>query len=158
MLTGDNAGVAEAIAKEVGVDEVKAELFPEAKVDAVRELLSQYDRVAMVGDGVNDAPALANATVGIAMRGSGTAAALEAADVALMADDLAKLPFAVRLSGQARSIIRQNLLLSLGVIGFLVVGATTGVVGIGPTVVVHEGSTLAVIANALRLLTVKEPA
>lgn len=156
MLTGDNRGVGDAIGKRVGVDEVKAELFPEAKVEAIKELLGRYERVAMIGDGVNDAPALANATVGIAMGGSGTAVALETADVALMGDDLGKLPFAVSLSKKARTVIRQNLYLSLGVIAFLVVASTTGVFGIGLTVVVHEGSTLVVIANALRLLTIKE--
>lgn len=152
MLTGDNRGVGHAIGQEVGVDEVRAELLPEDKVAAVRELLEQHGQVAMVGDGVNDAPALANSTVGIAMGGAGTAVALETADVALMADDLGKLPFALGLSRQARSIIRQNLYFSLAVIAFLILATTTGAFGIGPTVVVHEGSTLVVIANALRLL------
>ncbi len=156
MLTGDNRGVGDAIGKRVGVDEVKAELLPEAKVEAIRDLLTRYQRVAMIGDGVNDAPALANATVGIAMGGSGTAVALETADVALMGDDLGKLPFAVTLSRKARSVIRQNLYISMGVIAFLVVATTTGIFGIGLTVLVHEGSTLIVIANALRLLTVKD--
>jgi Cd2+/Zn2+-exporting ATPase len=152
MLTGDNRGVGQAIARQVGADEVRAELLPEAKVTAVRELLATHGRVAMVGDGVNDAPALAHATVGIAMGGAGTAAALETADVALMGDDLAKLPFAVGLSRRARAVIRQNLYLSLGVIALLILATTTGVFGIGPAVVVHEGSTLVVVANALRLL------
>lgn len=156
MLTGDNRGVGEAVAKSVGVDDVKAELLPEDKVTAINELLAKHGRVAMVGDGVNDAPALANATVGIAMGGSGTAVALETADVALMGDDLAKLPFAVKLSRQARAVIKQNLFVSLGVIAFLVVTTTTGMFNIGLAVVFHEGSTLLVIANALRLLTVKE--
>jgi Cd2+/Zn2+-exporting ATPase len=152
MLTGDNRGVGEAIAREVGVNEVKVELLPEDKVTAVRELLREHGRVAMVGDGVNDAPALANATVGIAMGGAGTAVALETADVALMGDELAKLPFAVGLSRQARRIIRQNLYFSLGVIVLLILATTTGTVGIGPAVFLHEGSTLVVIGNALRLL------
>ena len=151
MLTGDNAGVGNAVGKRVGVDEVRASLMPEDKVTAIRELAAS-GKVAMVGDGVNDAPALANATVGIAMGGAGTAAALETADVALMGDDLGRLPFAVGLSRRARAIIRQNLYVSLGVIGLLVLATVTGVVGIGPAVVVHEGSTLVVIANALRLL------
>jgi Cd2+/Zn2+-exporting ATPase len=156
MLTGDNRGVGEAIGREVGVDEVKAELLPEDKVTIVRELLDRYGLVAMVGDGVNDAPALANATVGIAMGGAGTAVALETADVALMGDDLGKLPFAIKLSRTARQIIRQNLILSLTVIALLLVATTTGLFGIAAAVVVHEGSTLVVVANALRLLAVRD--
>lgn len=152
MLTGDHRAVGEAVAKEVGVDEVRAELMPEDKVTAIKELLEKYKRVAMIGDGVNDAPALAQATVGIAMGGAGTAAALETADVALMADDLGRLPFAIGLSRKARAIIRQNLYLSLGVIAVLIVATTTGFFGIGAAVFMHEGSTLIVIANALRLL------
>ena len=152
MLTGDHRAVGEAIGKEVGVDEVRGELLPEDKVAAIQALLKEYGAVAMVGDGVNDAPALAQATVGIAMGAAGTATALETADVALMADDLARLPFAIGLSRKARAIIRQNLYLSLGVIALLILATTTGVFGIGPAVVVHEGSTLVVIANALRLL------
>ena len=152
MLTGDNRGVGEAIAREVGIDEVRAELLPEDKVTAVHALLAEHGQVAMVGDGVNDAPALANATVGIAMGGAGTAVALETADVALMGDDLGKLPFAVGLSRKARGVIRQNLYISLSVIAVLILATTTGIFGIGPAVLVHEGSTLVVIANALRLL------
>ena len=151
MLTGDNAGVGNAVGRAVGVDEVRAGLLPEDKVTAIRELAAAGP-AAMVGDGVNDAPALANATVGIAMGGAGTAAALETADVALMSDDLGQLPFAIGLSRQARAVIRQNLYVSLGVIAALVVVTVTGVAGIGPAVVAHEGSTLVVIANALRLL------
>ena len=152
MMTGDNRGVAEAIAREVGIDEVKAELLPADKVEAVKELLARHDGVAMVGDGVNDAPALATATVGIAMGGAGTAAALETADVALMGDDLAGIPFTVGLSRRTRRVIRQNLAISLAVIALLIVATTTGIFGIGPAVLVHEGSTLLVVGNALRLL------
>jgi Cd2+/Zn2+-exporting ATPase len=151
MLTGDNAGVANAVGDAVGVDDVRAGLLPADKVDAIKELAADGP-VAMVGDGVNDAPALAHATVGIAMGGAGTAAALETADVALMGDDLGRLPFAVELSRQARRIIRQNLWVSLGVIVVLVVATVSGVASIGPAVIAHEGSTLVVIANALRLL------
>ena len=151
MLTGDNAGVGNAVARAVGIEDVRAGLLPEHKVDAIRELAAK-GLVAMVGDGVNDAPALANATVGIAMGGAGTAAALETADVALMSDDLSRLPFAIGLSRQARRIIQQNLYLSLGVIGALAIATVLGNVGIGVAVVAHEGSTLIVIANGLRLL------
>jgi Cd2+/Zn2+-exporting ATPase len=158
MLTGDHADVGRAIGREVGVDEVRADLLPEQKLGAVRGLLAEHGTVAMVGDGVNDAPALAHATVGIAMGGAGTAVALETADVALMADDLGTLSFAVGLSRRARSIIRQNLFLSLGVIAVLVMATTTGMAGIGPAVLLHEGSTLVVIANALRLLGYRERA
>lgn len=156
MLTGDNKGVGQAVAKEVGIDQVQAELLPEDKVTTIQALLRTHGQVAMIGDGVNDAPALANATVGIAMGGAGTAVALETADVALMGDDLAKLPFAIGLSRQARAVIRQNLYVSLGVIALLIVATTTGYFGIGPAVVAHEGSTLIVIANALRLLVYKD--
>ena len=154
MLTGDNAGVGKAVGDAVGIDEVRASLLPEDKVNALKELAAQ-GRVAMVGDGVNDAPALAHATVGIAMGGAGTAAALETADVALMGDDLGRLPFAVGLSRRARAVIRQNLYVSLGVIVLLLVATATGSIGIGPAVLAHEGSTLVVIANALRLLAYK---
>lgn len=152
MITGDNEGVARAIADEVGLDDVRADLLPEDKVDAVQELLERHGDVAMIGDGVNDAPALAAATVGIAMGGAGTAAALETADVALMGDQLSGIPFVIGLSRRTRRVIQQNLAISLGVIGLLVVATTTGVFGIGPAVLVHEGSTLLVVGNALRLL------
>jgi Cd2+/Zn2+-exporting ATPase len=151
MLTGDNVGVARAIGDAVGVDEVRAGLLPEDKVTAIKEL-ARTGPVAMIGDGVNDAPALAHATVGIAMGGAGTATALETADVALMGDDLGRLPFAIGLSRKARRIIKQNLMLSLTTIGILIVATTTGLIGIGPAVVLHEGSTLVVVGNALRLL------
>lgn len=153
MLTGDNKGIGEAVGKEVGVDEVKADLLPEDKVNYIGELIKSHSQVAMVGDGVNDAPALAHATVGISMGGAGTAVALETADIALMGDDLSKLPFAVGLSRVARSIIRQNLYISLSVIAFLVVSVVTGFFGMGIAVMVHEGSTMVVIANSLRLLS-----
>lgn len=152
MLTGDNHRVAQTIAKTAGLTDVRADLLPENKVTAIQELLKQYGMVAMVGDGVNDAPALANATVGIAMGAGGTDVALETADVALMADDMRKLPFAVALSRQSRRIIKQNLFVSLGVIGLLVPATLFGFAGIGVAVMFHEGSTLIVVFNALRLL------
>lgn len=152
MMIGDNRGVAETVADEVGIDEVMADLLPEHNVEGVKELLARHDGVAMVGDGVNDAPALATADVGIAVGGAGTPAALETADVALMGDDLAGIPFAVGLSRRTRLVIRQNLGISLAVIALLIVATTTGAFGIGPAVLVHEGSTLLVVGNALRLL------
>lgn len=154
MISGDNRMVAEAVAKDVGVDEAWGDLMPEDKVEAIRKLRAQ-DKVAMVGDGVNDAPAMANATVGIAMGAAGSDVALETADVALMADDLRHLPFAVGLSRHTRSIIRQNVFISLGVVAFLVPATIFGL-GIGPAVALHEGSTLIVVFNALRLLAWRE--
>ena len=152
MLTGDNERVGRAIADAVGLDEVKAGLLPEDKVKAMEELGQRYGHVAMIGDGVNDAPAMARATVGIAMGGAGTDVALETADVALMADDLSKLPFAVALSRASRRIIRQNLWVSLGVVALLIPATLFGWAGMGLAVLVHEGSTLVVVINALRLL------
>ncbi len=152
MLTGDHQRVAEAIAREVGVGQFRAGLMPEDKVTAIQQLRAQYGEVAMVGDGVNDAPALALASVGIAMGASGSDVALETADVALMADDLMRLPFTVALSRQTRRIIRQNLFIALGVILVLIPVVLLGYAGIGVAIVFHEGSTLLVVANALRLL------
>jgi Cd2+/Zn2+-exporting ATPase len=153
MLTGDDERVARAIAMRAGITQVRAGLMPEDKVEAIRELTERFGSVGMVGDGVNDAPALAQAAVGIAMGGAGTDAAPETADVALLADDLSKLPLAVGLGRATRTVILQNLALSLGVIAVLVVGSLTGLAGIGGgAIVLHEGSTLAVAGNALRLL------
>ena len=154
MISGDDQRVADAVGKDVGLDEAWGNLMPDDKVEAIRKLAGQ-DKVAMVGDGVNDAPAMANATVGIAMGAAGSDVALETADVALMADDLARLPFAVDLSRQTRSIIRQNMIVSLGIVAVLIPATIFGL-GIGPAVAVHEGSTLIVVANALRLLAYKE--
>ncbi|MEI8211785.1 MAG: heavy metal translocating P-type ATPase [Planctomycetota bacterium] len=150
MLSGDNQHVANAVAREVGIDEAMGDLLPEGKVEAIGKLANEYG-VAMIGDGVNDAPAMANATVGVAMGAAGSDVALETADVALMGDDLSKLPFAVGLSRQTSRIIRQNLWISLGMIAFLVPATIFGL-SIGPAVVLHEGTTVLVVFNALRLL------
>ncbi len=150
MISGDNQRVAQAVADRLGLDEVHGDLLPEDKVEAIRRLREEGE-VAMVGDGVNDAPAMASATVGIAMGAAGSDVALETADVALMADDLATLPFAVGLSRKTSRIIRQNLWISLGMVALLIPATLLGL-RIGPAVALHEGSTLVVVLNALRLL------
>ena len=150
MLSGDNARVAAAVAQEVGLDEARGGLLPEEKVEAVRALRAAQP-VAMIGDGVNDAPALAQADLGIAMGAAGSAVALEAADVALMGDDLARLPEAIALGRATVAIIRQNIVISLGMVAVLVPAAMLGL-NLGAAVVFHEGSTVAVVLNALRLL------
>ena len=154
MISGDNQKVADAVAKEVGLDTAFGDLMPEDKVTKIAALKAEGG-VAMVGDGVNDAPAMANATVGIAMGAAGSDVALETADIALMADDLQTLPFAVGLSRKTSRIIRLNLWFSLGVVALLIPATLFGL-GIGPAVLVHEGSTLVVVANALRLLAFKD--
>ncbi len=152
MLTGDNARTAGVIAREVGIDEVHADLKPEDKAAKVRELTARYGHVAMVGDGVNDAPALAEASVGVAMGAAGTDVALETADVALMADDLEKLVYALRLARRNQRVVRQNLALSVVVIGVLVVGAVLGAFTLPVAVIGHEVSEFLVIASGLRML------
>jgi len=152
MLTGDNLLAAKAIAAKAGIDEVFAELSPEDKKSKIEQLDRQYGRVAMVGDGVNDAPALAAAHVGIAMGAAGTDVALETADVALMADDLSRLPYLIRFSHRNWNIIQQNLALSVLVIGTLVVGAVAGVFTLPIAVLAHEISEFVVIASGLRML------
>jgi Cd2+/Zn2+-exporting ATPase len=161
MITGDNANAAHYIAQQANIDEVYADLLPEQKLELIKKLGTQ-GKVAMVGDGVNDAPALATAHVGIAMGAGGTDVALETADIVLMSSDLDKLPFAIKLSRQAARIIRQNVFFSVGVIITLVLLTillpifVPGVLLPLPLGVVgHEGSTLIVVANGLRLLAMR---
>ena len=152
MLTGDNERVAGAIAAQTDVDAFYAGLLPEDKVRVVRELSEQYGAVAMVGDGVNDAPALAAANVGIAMGAAGSDVALETADVVLMSDDLTKIPYVKSLSRRAQRVVWQNLAFAMLVIATLVVSNLLVGVPLPLGVVGHEGSTLVVVANGLRLL------
>jgi Cd2+/Zn2+-exporting ATPase len=156
MLSGDNAHVAAAIARQVGITEARAPLMPEGKVKALKEL-ARHGCVAMVGDGVNDAPALAAATVGVAMGGAGSDVALQTADVVLMGDDLRRLPFAVALARASERVILQNVVIAIGVAGLLVVATVLGRVDITTAVILHEGSTLVVALNGLRLLGWREP-
>jgi Cd2+/Zn2+-exporting ATPase len=152
LLTGDNHNVAEVLGTALGVDEIRAELLPHQKVEAIKELQQRYGPVAMVGDGVNDAPALVTAALGVAMGAAGTDVALESADVLLMADDLARLPRALRLARRARVVVRQNLAFAFGVMATLMLLSILGSVPLPLGVVGHEGSTLLVVANGLRLL------
>ena len=152
MLTGDNEGTARAVADELGVDEYRSELLPEQKVEAVEQLEAEHGDVAMVGDGVNDAPALAAATVGVAMGAAGTDTAIETADIALMGDDITKLPYLYGLAREANNVIRQNIWSSLGVKAILAVGVPFGYVTVAVAVVVGDmGMSLGVTGNAMRL-------
>jgi len=158
MLTGDNPRTAKAIAEELGIgaERVRAELLPEEKIEEIKRLTDQFGTVAMVGDGVNDAPALAAATVGIAMGVAGTDAALETADIALMADDLGKLPYLVELGRKARWVIKENIWASILIKLALSAGVFPGVVTLALAVLVGDmGATLGVTANALRLARVR---
>ncbi|WP_433496543.1 heavy metal translocating P-type ATPase [Sphaerimonospora sp. CA-214678] len=152
MLTGDTRRVAEAVAAQVGVDEVRAGLLPEDKLEVVRDLQARGHVVAMVGDGVNDAPALATADVGVAMGAAGTGVAIETADIALMKDDLSKLPRAVGLARRTVSVMRQNIAIALVTVGALLAGVLLGGVTMAIGMLVHEISVLVVIGNAMRLL------
>ena len=152
MLTGDNEPVAKAVAASVGITDVRAGLLPEDKLKAIGELMRGGRQVAMVGDGVNDAPAMARATLGIAMGGAGTDVALETADVALMADDLSRLPFAIALSQASHAVIQQNLWAIFGVVALLIPATLFGWASMGIAVLIHEGATVLVVLNALRLL------
>lgn len=155
MLSGDNQQVADAVAKEIGLTEAWGNLLPEDKVASIKRLISEEKKVAMVGDGVNDAPAMAHSTVGIAMGAAGSDVALETADIALMSDKIENLAFAIGLSRQSKNIIIQNLWISLGVVALLIPMTLFGIANLGIAVVIHEGSTLLVVLNALRLLAYK---
>ena len=152
LLTGDNRGTAQAVAREAGLDDVRAELLPADKVAAVEALTEAYGEVAMVGDGVNDAPAMARASLGIAMGSAGSDAAIESADIALMADDLGKLPWLVRHSHRTLSIIRQNIVFALGLKLAVFLLATAGYASLWMAIAADMGASLLVIANGLRLL------
>ncbi len=152
MLTGDNQRVAQAIARQAGVDDFYAELLPEDKMAILKQLEQQHGPVAMVGDGVNDAPALATAAIGLAMGAAGTDVALETADIVLMSDDLANIPYAIALSRQTRKTLLQNLVFALGVIAVLVAAVLGFELALPLSVVGHEGSTVLVSLNGLRLL------
>ena len=156
MLTGDNKGTAQAIAGQIGLTDVKAELMPEDKLSYMKEFKKKHGKVAMIGDGVNDAPALAASTVGIAMGGAGTDTALETADIALMGDDLQKLPYTVKLSRRALTIIKQNITFSLGIKLLALMLVVPGWLTLWIAILADVGATLLVTANGLRLLRVKE--
>lgn len=152
MLTGDNPQVAQYVAAEVGLDEVQAEMLPEEKVAYVEDLVASYDTVAMVGDGVNDAPALATADIGVGMGGAGTDVTLETADIVLMGDDLSKLPYVLGLGRSTHRTLMANLAIAFGAIAIMIVAILTAGIPLPLAVIGHEGSTVLVSLNGLRLL------
>ncbi|HLR93380.1 MAG TPA: HAD-IC family P-type ATPase, partial [Jiangellaceae bacterium] len=152
MLTGDAPLVADAVGKATGIDEIHAGLLPEDKLDAVADLQRRGHTVAMVGDGVNDAPALATANIGVAMGAAGSAVAVETADIALMGDNLLKLPEAVSLAKRTVGTMRQNIVIAMATVAALLGGVLFGGVTMAIGMLVHEASVLVVIANAMRLL------
>ena len=157
MLTGDNSPVAESIAKLTGLDEVQANLLPADKVTAIEQLVSRHGLVAMVGDGVNDAPAMARASLGIAMGAAGSDAALETADIALMSDDLSRLPWLVKHSRRTLQIIRMNIVIALGIKLFFVALTVLGFASLWGAIAADMGASLLVILNGLRLLKPQSP-
>src|SRR5699024_7671569 len=156
MLTGDNKGTAGAIGTHVGVTDIQAELMPQDKLDYIKKMKLDYGKVAMIGDGVNDAPALAASTVGIAMGGAGTDTAIETADIALMGDELSKLPFAVRLSRKALNIIKANITFSIAIKLFALLLVIPGWLTLWIAILSDMGATILVALNSLRLMRVKE--
>jgi Zn2+/Cd2+-exporting ATPase len=156
MLTGDNEATAQVIARETGMDDFRAELLPADKVAAVEALVTRYGSVAMVGDGVNDAPALARATLGVAMGAVGTDAAIETADIALMSDDLERLSWLIRHSRRTLAVIRQNIIFALAVKAIFVLLTFAGYATLWSAIAADTGASLLVIFNGLRLLKIAE--
>jgi len=152
MLTGDNRGTAEAIGEKTGIEDVRAEMLPAEKVAAIDQLLARYGAVAMIGDGVNYAPAMARATMSVAMGAAGSDAAIKVADVALMSDDLAKLPWLIRHSRRTLAIIRQNIVFSLAIKAVFVILTLAGHASLWAAIAADMGASLLVIGNGLRLL------
>lgn len=155
MLSGDNQRTVDAISKQVGIDEAKGDLLPDQKIERVRELLAQHKHVGMIGDGVNDAPAMAAASIGIAMGGAGTDTAIETADIALMQDDLSKVAEAILLGRRTARVIKANIAFALGVKALFLVLALSGHTSLWLAILADTGATLVVIVNALRLLKSK---
>ena len=152
MLTGDRSKTAQAVASELGIEEVLSSLTPQGKVDAIQDLSINNTKVAMLGDGVNDAPCLASAYVSVAMGARGSDAAMEQSEIVLMDDRIEKFLDAFHLSKRARTIIAQNLILSLGTVAIMSIASITGYANLTESVIAHEGSTVLVCLNSLRLL------
>lgn len=156
MLSGDNEKVVKNVGKALGIDNINGELLPEDKLSTIRKMRTEGKKVAMVGDGINDAPAMVESNVAIAMGVAGSDIAMETADVALLSDNLLNIDFAIKIGKKSNKIIKQNFVISLGMIFFLIPAAIFGFTEMGLTVFLHEGSTAVVVLNALRLLLVKK--